>query len=159
MSYTVLYSDDEDTKNSIIDNIFSEESLISSRNYSSIKNNYERSLFHLKNGIFYDFFKYRKQLKNFNKFKILSTILVPHIVEQEFNNKVRVLFDSSIVSKNKILEVEECTVKDLKKFIFDKMGLSVSKQEVCRNEDILNNCVYLNNETVKVRQKRRSNRR
>jgi hypothetical protein len=160
MSFTVLYSDDEDTKNSIINNIFSEDTVIFSRNYLSIKSNYERALFHLKNDIFYDFFKYRKQLNNFTKFKILSTLdKIQEVEEEDVSNKVTVLFDSSIVSRGKRLEVEECTVKDLKRFIFDKIGLSVSKQEILRNEDILNNSVHLSNETVLVRQKRRTNRK
>lgn len=76
----------------------------------------------------------------------------------EQQNKVIVILDSSIRKDNTRLEYESCTVKDIKKDIYDKIGVSVSKLEVYRNADVLGNSVILKNETVIVKQKRRSNK-
>lgn len=76
----------------------------------------------------------------------------------EQQNKVIVILDSSIRKDNTRLEYESCTVKDIKKDIYDKIGVSVSKLEVCRNTEVLGNKVILKNETVIVKQKRRSNK-
>lgn len=108
----------------------------------------------------YDFFKFRKNLKNFTKFKILCT-LTEEIKETVVasSNKVLIILDCSIRQGNEVIELDECYVKDAKKLIYDKIGLSVSKQEIYKNDEILNNARYLKNETVILKQKRRTNKK
>jgi hypothetical protein len=76
----------------------------------------------------------------------------------EKQNKVIVLLDSSIDRNQPRFEFESCTVREIKKNIFDKIGVSVSKLEIYKNETLLGNNEILRNETVTVKQKRRSNK-
>lgn len=178
MAFTVLFSDDEDTKKQIAESIFSGNKIIISKNFNKIKKNYERALFHLKNNIFYDFFKLRKRLKNYKYFKLEKELLYTksevtkcpicdefiigiheHLKKDLINSKVTILFDTNVTTENKHIIVDEMSVKEIKNLVYDKTGLSVSKQEVIRNNEILNNHVIVKGETVIIRQKRRSNKK
>lgn len=75
MSFTVLFSDDEDTKIKIAESLFGDTKIIVSKNYKNIKKNYERALLHLQQNIFYDFFKFRKRLKNYKYFKLEAELV------------------------------------------------------------------------------------
>lgn len=178
MSFTVIFSDDEDIKKQIAESTFGENKIIISKNFKQIKKNYERALIHLKNNIFYDFFKFRKRLKNYKYFKLekeLSKLnaditkcplcdefiigIHDHLKKDLDDTKVIVLFDSSVTSENKQMIVEQMSVKEIKNIVYDKIGMSVSKQEVLRNNEILSNNIILKGETVVIRQKRRSNKK
>ncbi|KAF9763305.1 hypothetical protein NGRA_1360 [Nosema granulosis] len=79
-------------------------------------------------------------------------------LELNKQNKVIVILDSSLKKDNTRFEYDSCTVKEIKKDIYDKIGVSVSKLEVLRAEEVLGNNTILQNETVIVKQKRRSNK-
>lgn len=78
---------------------------------------------------------------------------------QDKEEKVTVIFEEGIRTEYEKLVVDSMDVKALKKMIYDRTGVSISRQEVCRGEEILKNGDVLKNETVVLRQKRREQRR
>lgn len=64
-----------------------------------------------------------------------------------------------MTAENKQIIVDSMSVKEIKNIVYNKIGLSVSKQEVLRNNEVLNNQAILKGETVIIRQKRRSNKK
>ncbi|AFN83429.1 hypothetical protein EROM_080060 [Encephalitozoon romaleae SJ-2008] len=74
-------------------------------------------------------------------------------------NSVTVLFDKGIKTEYENLVVNCSSVRMLKKIIYDKTGISVSKQDVYRGDTLLKNSDSLNRETVTLKQKKRSQRK
>jgi hypothetical protein len=72
---------------------------------------------------------------------------------------VTVMFDKSIRTEYDRLLIECSSVRELKKIVFDRTGVSVSKQEVLRNGVPLGNGESLGQETVVLRQKKRSHKK
>jgi hypothetical protein len=68
---------------------------------------------------------------------------------------ITVIFDKSIRTEHERLVLECSTVKELKRIVFDRTGVSVSKQDVFRGEVLLGNNESLGHETVVLRQKKR----
>lgn len=74
-------------------------------------------------------------------------------------NNVTVVFDKGIQTEYENLVVNCSSVRMLKKIIYDKTGISVSKQDVYRGDTLLKNSDSLNRETVTLKQKKRTQRK
>ncbi|WUR02481.1 ubiquitin-like superfamily protein [Vairimorpha necatrix] len=149
--FTVLFSDDD--KEDILENIFTNNKIINTPNYKEIRTNYQRALLHLKKD------------KEISQEKVIIQVDCSikqgnqkYEIEEISQEKVIIQVDCSIKQGNQKYEIEDCTVKEAKKYIYEKLGISISKQEIVKEEEVLNNGRYLKNETVIVRQKRRTNK-
>ncbi|ADM11943.1 uncharacterized protein Eint_080060 [Encephalitozoon intestinalis ATCC 50506] len=77
-------------------------------------------------------------------------------LESDEGGRVTVIFDKGIRTEYESLEFNCNNVRMLKKFVYDKTGISVSKQEVYRGETVLKNSDSLGRETVIIKQKKRT---
>lgn len=77
----------------------------------------------------------------------------------EEENKVTVVFDKGIRTEYKTLVLDCKDVRELKKIVYDRTGVSVSKQDVYRGDGLLKNSDILGGETVTLRQKRREQKK
>lgn len=74
-------------------------------------------------------------------------------------NQVTVVFDKGIRTEYDKLTLDCKDVRTLKKLIYDRTGVSTSKQDIYRGEILLKNTDCLDNETVLVRQRRREQKK
>lgn len=80
-------------------------------------------------------------------------------LETERKNEVTVIFDRSIRTEYENLVFSCPDVITLKRLIYDRTGISVSKQDVYRGENLLRNADTLCSETVFLKQRKRMQRK
>jgi hypothetical protein len=72
--------------------------------------------------------------------------------------KVTVLFDKGVKTEYEQLVFDAMSVRMLKRMVYDRTGVSVSKQTMYRGDTALKNDEIVTNETIVLRQKRREQR-
>ncbi|AFM98712.1 hypothetical protein EHEL_080060 [Encephalitozoon hellem ATCC 50504] len=80
-------------------------------------------------------------------------------IQGEEGSHVTVIFDKGIKTEYESLVIDCSNVRMLKKIIYDRTGISVSKQDVYRGDTLLKNSDALGGETVTVKQKKRTQRK